>query len=221
MGFAMYVFGNMRRANAQISLRMRADWSGHSLSANRKRGYYRMYERRAKDRMILCACAGWYESVHFVHVRGHFFAWHGPYIYLWQSMSLKCITWPGKICRSTGWALSNDAYVVFLNRGISNMEESNSSMNQIHGGIKYMEKSNTWRSHTHRGIKYMKETNTSRNQIHGGIKYIEGSNTSRDQIHQWIKYIEESNTSRNQIHRVSIVMKNSNTWKNQIHREIK
>ena len=40
------IFGNMRRAKAQISLRIRAVWSGHSLSANRIIRYYRMYEWR-------------------------------------------------------------------------------------------------------------------------------------------------------------------------------
>ena len=45
------VFGHMRTAKARISLRIRC------MSANRIIGYYRMYERRAKARMILYACA--------------------------------------------------------------------------------------------------------------------------------------------------------------------
>ena len=36
------VFGHMRTANAQISLRIRAGWSGHSLHANKSNGHYRM-----------------------------------------------------------------------------------------------------------------------------------------------------------------------------------
>ena len=63
-----HVFGHMRTAKAQISLRVRAVWSGPSLSANRFIGYYRMFEWRAKARMTLCACAGWSESVHVAHV---------------------------------------------------------------------------------------------------------------------------------------------------------
>ena len=35
-----------------------AQWSGHSLSANRIICYLRMYECRAKVQMIFCACAG-------------------------------------------------------------------------------------------------------------------------------------------------------------------
>ena len=49
------------------------------LSANWITGYYRMYEWRAKARMILCTCAGWYESLHFAHVQRHFFAWCSPF----------------------------------------------------------------------------------------------------------------------------------------------
>ena len=47
------VFGNGRAAKAQISLRIRAVWSGPSLSANRIVGYYRMYEWSAKARMTI------------------------------------------------------------------------------------------------------------------------------------------------------------------------
>ena len=35
-----------------------------AFSSNRIIWYYRMYEWRAKARIILCACAGWSESVH-------------------------------------------------------------------------------------------------------------------------------------------------------------
>ena len=68
------VFGHMRTAKAQISLRMRAAWSGPSLFANRLTRYLRMYEWRAKVRMTLCACTGWSESAHFEHDRRHFFS---------------------------------------------------------------------------------------------------------------------------------------------------
>ena len=53
------IFGHKRTAKAQISLRIRAVWSGHSPSANRIIGYYRMYQWRANIRMRLCACVGW------------------------------------------------------------------------------------------------------------------------------------------------------------------
>ena len=72
------VFGHMRKVKAQIiAVRSRL-----SLSANRIIGYYRMYEWRAKARMILCARAGWYESTHFAHDRRHIFAWRCPYEFI-------------------------------------------------------------------------------------------------------------------------------------------
>ena len=46
----------LRTAKVQIRLRIRAVWSGPTLSTNRAIGYYRMYERRAKAQTILCAC---------------------------------------------------------------------------------------------------------------------------------------------------------------------
>ena len=63
-----YVFGHLRKAKVQISLRMRAVWSGHSLFANKITGYYSVYEWTAKARIILrmrrmiwirtfCACS--------------------------------------------------------------------------------------------------------------------------------------------------------------------
>ena len=81
MGRAMRkrAFGHMRTAKAQISLRIRAVWSGSSLSANRIISYYRMYEWRANTKMILFACAGWSESLYFANDRRHYFAWRGPY----------------------------------------------------------------------------------------------------------------------------------------------
>ena len=51
------VFGHMHTEKAQISLRIRAVWSGPLLSTNKSIGYYRIYEWRAKP--------GWY----FVHVQ--------------------------------------------------------------------------------------------------------------------------------------------------------
>ena len=63
------VFGHLRAAKALIRLRIRAVWSGPSLSANRVIGYCRMWEWRANTRMIRYACAGWSESANFAHVR--------------------------------------------------------------------------------------------------------------------------------------------------------
>ena len=56
-----HVFGHMRTAKAQISLRIRAGWSGPSLSTNTIIGYYRMYEWRVKSQVIYCACSRWSE----------------------------------------------------------------------------------------------------------------------------------------------------------------
>ena len=56
LGLALrrHVFGHIRTAKAQISLRIRAGWSGPSLSANRIIGYYRIYE--------WWAWPGWYDA---------------------------------------------------------------------------------------------------------------------------------------------------------------
>ena len=62
------VFGHLRKAKAQIRLRICAVWSGSLLYANRITGYYRMYEWRTKARMILCTWSGWSESAHIAHV---------------------------------------------------------------------------------------------------------------------------------------------------------
>ena len=72
------IFEHMRWAKAQISLRICAVWSRPSLFTNRIIGYQNMYEWRANARMILCTCAGWWESAHFTHARRHVFAWHDP-----------------------------------------------------------------------------------------------------------------------------------------------
>ena len=70
-----HVYGHMRTANAQIRLRIRAVWSGPSLSANRIVGYYRMFQRKANAQMSFRACAEWCKSTHFAHARRNFFAW--------------------------------------------------------------------------------------------------------------------------------------------------
>ena len=59
MGRAMRkrVYGQTRTAKAQISQRIRAVRPGPSLSAYRIIRYYRMYEWKTKDVLILCACA--------------------------------------------------------------------------------------------------------------------------------------------------------------------
>ena len=51
-------------------MKIRAVWSGPSLSTNRIIAYYRMYEWRAKAQMILCACAEWSETMTFTHPCG-------------------------------------------------------------------------------------------------------------------------------------------------------
>ena len=53
------VFEHMRTAKAQISLRIRAIWSGPSVSANRIIGCNRMYQWRVNARVRLCACVEW------------------------------------------------------------------------------------------------------------------------------------------------------------------
>ena len=64
------VFGHMRIAMVEFSLRIHTILWRSSLSANRFTGYNSMYEWRVKAQMILCACAGW--SARFWHVRRHF-----------------------------------------------------------------------------------------------------------------------------------------------------
>ena len=81
IGWAMWkpVFGRMRTAKAQISLRIGAGWSGPLLSANRVIGYYRIFQWRANARIRLRKCAEWCESACFTLAQRHFFAWCGPY----------------------------------------------------------------------------------------------------------------------------------------------
>ena len=67
-------FGHAWTAKTQIRLRIRAVWSGPSLTAARLIGYYRSYQWRAKAWMRPFACAGWCE---FALTRRHFFAWRG------------------------------------------------------------------------------------------------------------------------------------------------
>ena len=80
------VLGHMRTAKSQISLRIRAVWSSPSLTANRITGYNRMYERRAKARVILCSRAWRSDSAHFARVRRYFFAWRGPFLSLHRTL---------------------------------------------------------------------------------------------------------------------------------------
>ena len=56
-------FRHIRTAKDQIRLSIGAVGSGPSLSANRIIGYYRLFEWRAKYRVILWACARWAECV--------------------------------------------------------------------------------------------------------------------------------------------------------------
>ena len=77
-----HVYGHIRTTKAKISLRIRAVWSGLSLSDNRIIGYY----RTANARMIVYACIG-SESVHFANVRMSVFAWRDP------SAIMSILTW--------------------------------------------------------------------------------------------------------------------------------
>ena len=70
------IFRHMQTAKDHISLHFHSVWLGLSLFANRIIGYKRLYEWRAKAQILLCTCAGWSESAHFVHVWRHFFTWH-------------------------------------------------------------------------------------------------------------------------------------------------
>ena len=67
------VYWHMLTGKVQISLCIHAVWSGPSLPINRINGYYRMNGWRAKAQMVICACAGWSESGHFV--QRQFFTW--------------------------------------------------------------------------------------------------------------------------------------------------
>ena len=69
-------------AKVRISLRMRAVWSGHLVSAYRIIDYCGLYKWSAKARMLLCACAGWSEYAHFVGIRMHFLAWRAQFLAL-------------------------------------------------------------------------------------------------------------------------------------------
>ena len=53
------VFRHMWTANAMFRLRIRAVWSGPSLSVNRIAGHNKKYQWRANVRIRLCACVGW------------------------------------------------------------------------------------------------------------------------------------------------------------------
>ena len=86
MGLAMqkHVFGHIRTAKAQISLRIRADWSGLFLSGIRSSLHYRNYQWRANVRMKLCACAGWiWICIFYACSKTHFPLAHPLYTSLW------------------------------------------------------------------------------------------------------------------------------------------
>ena len=53
------VFEHITTEKTHIGLRICAVWLGSSLSAIKNTGCYRMYELKAKARIILCACTGW------------------------------------------------------------------------------------------------------------------------------------------------------------------
>ena len=52
-------FVHTRTVKDQTNLRIRAVWTGCSLSAERITGYCKTYKWKAKVWMLLCACAGW------------------------------------------------------------------------------------------------------------------------------------------------------------------
>ena len=68
---------DLAKADSEGQINLRRSWP-FLLSANRIIGFYRIFECRAKARMILCACAEWSESPHFAHARRHLFALRGP-----------------------------------------------------------------------------------------------------------------------------------------------
>ena len=68
----------MWTAKAQISLHIRAVWSGPSLSAKRLTGHYRMYQWSTNAQMRVEHAWEESESVQFVRARRHIFAWGGP-----------------------------------------------------------------------------------------------------------------------------------------------
>ena len=76
MGHAMRqsAFGHMRTAKAQISLRIRAGWSGRSLSASIIIGYYWLFQWRVNVQIRIWACVVWFQYAHFAHARRHVFA---------------------------------------------------------------------------------------------------------------------------------------------------
>ena len=95
-------FRHMWTAKAQISLHIRAAWSGTSLSANSIIGYYRMYDWRAKTWMILCAYTGWSDSVLSPRLKALFcLTRHGTYLELSNGTS-------------TSWICSGNLFHSFL-----------------------------------------------------------------------------------------------------------
>ena len=71
------VFGHMRTAKVKISLRIRAVWSGPSMSTNSIIGYYMIFQWRANAMVKLCTWAGSCKSAHFAYVQRHFIPWRG------------------------------------------------------------------------------------------------------------------------------------------------
>ena len=67
------ILRHMQTAKAQISMCIRAVWSGPWLPADRIIGHYRIYQWKANAQMRFCACPGWCVSSHFAHARRHFF----------------------------------------------------------------------------------------------------------------------------------------------------
>ena len=90
------VIRHMWTVKAQIRLRICAVWSGPSLSTNTIIGYYKMYELRAKNK-ILWTCAEWSETVYFVHIWRHFLLDMGHTLSVTALSVIPCLF---KQCRS-------------------------------------------------------------------------------------------------------------------------
>ena len=94
LGSAMWkrVFGHTLIAKTQISLRIRAVWSGPSLFAYRIIGYWRIYRYITKVLIRLYCFVGWPGSLLLPYVQNTYFLWHGPsYIRKMRKLGYKAI----------------------------------------------------------------------------------------------------------------------------------
>ena len=106
-----------RTAKAQISLRIRAVWSGPSLSANRITGSFRMYQCLRNATNETCTCVGWIWICAFSHARRHIATWPGPVICASVDCAVSCLSLlilvPWERCAPWLWhCLGNFTYIV-------------------------------------------------------------------------------------------------------------